>query len=83
MANKWRNNGNSDRLYFLQGIKAMTNINSVLTSRDITLLTKVHTIKAMFFLVESWTIKKAECRRIDVFKLWCWGWGGGPKMAEE
>ena len=72
MANKWRNNGNSDRLYFLQGIKAMTNINSVLTSRDITLLTKVHIVKAMVFLVESWTIKKAECRRIDAFELWYW-----------
>ena len=57
--------------------KAMTNLDSVLKSRDITLLTKVHIVKAMVFPVvmyscESWTIKKAECQRIDAFKLWCW-----------
>ena len=55
----------------------MTNLNSVLKSRDITLLTKVHIVKAMVFPVliygcESWTMKKAECWRIGVFELWCW-----------
>ena len=55
----------------------MTNLDSILKSRDITLLTEVHIIKAMAFLVvmcscESWTIKKAEHRRIDAFELWCW-----------
>ena len=96
MANRWRNNGNSDRLYFLGskvtadgdcsheikrhlflGRKAMTNLDSILKSRDITFPTKVHLIKAMVFPVvmnecESWTIKKAEHRRIDAFELWCW-----------
>ena len=63
---------------FLLGRKSMTNLNSMLKSRDITLLTKVHLVKAMVFPVvmygrESWTIKKAECRRIDAFELWwCW-----------
>ena len=61
----------------LLGRKAMTNIDSILKSRDITLLTKVHLVKAMVFPVvmcgcESWTIKKAECWRIDAFELWCW-----------
>ena len=55
----------------------MTNLDSLLTSRDITLPTKVRLVKAMVFLVamygcESWTIKKAEHRRIDTFELWCW-----------
>ena len=55
----------------------MTNLHSVLKSRDITLLIKVHLVKAMVFPVvmygcERWTIKKAECRRIDAFELWCW-----------
>ena len=55
----------------------MTNLDSILKSRDITLLTKVHVVKDMAFLVvmyrcESWTIKKAEHRRIEAFKLWCW-----------
>ena len=55
----------------------MTNLDSILKSRDITLLTKVHLVKAMIFPVaicgyESWTIKKAECQRIDAFELWCW-----------
>ena len=55
----------------------MTNLDSVLKTRDITLMTEVRRVKAMVFLVvmyrfESWTIKKAECRAIDVFKLWCW-----------
>ena len=53
----------------------MTNLNNILKSRDLTLPTKVHIVKAMVFPIdvygcESWTIKKAECRRIDVFKLW-------------
>ena len=96
MANRWRNNGNSDRLYFLGapkslwmvtaamklrhlllGRKVMTNLDSILKGRDITLPTKIHLVKAMIFPVvmygcESWTIKKAECRRIDAFELWCW-----------
>ena len=55
----------------------MTNLDSILKSRDITLPTKVHLVKAMSFPVvmygcESWTIKKAECQRIDAFELWCW-----------
>ena len=96
MANRWGNNGNSDRLYFggapksLQMVTAavklkdaysleekLDNLDSILKSRDITLLTKVHLVKAMVFPVvmygcESWTRKKAECGRIDAFKLWCW-----------
>ena len=61
----------------LLGRKAMTNIDSILKSRDITLLTKVCIVKAMVYPVvmygcESWTIKKAECQRIDAFGLWCW-----------
>ena len=61
----------------LLGRKVMTNLDSTLKSRDITLPTKVHLVKAMVFAVvmygcESWTVKKAECRRIDVFELWCW-----------
>ena len=96
MANRWRNNGNSEKLYFpglqnhcrwwlkswnyrclLLGRKAMTNLDSILKSRDITLPTKVHLVKAMVFPVvmygcESWTVKKAECQRTDVFELWCW-----------
>ena len=59
------------------GRKAMTNLDSILKSRDITLPTKVHLLKAMVFPVvmygcESWTIKKAEHQRIDAFELWCW-----------
>ena len=62
---------------FLLGRKAMTNLDSILKSRDITLPTKVHPVKAMIFPVvmygcESWTVKKAECRRTDVFEPWCW-----------
>ena len=96
MANRWGNNGNSDRLYFLGfkitadgdcsheikrhfflGRKAMTNLDSILKSRDITLLTKVCVVKAMVFPVvmygwESWTIKKVEHQRIDAFDLWSW-----------
>ena len=96
MANRWENNGNSDRLYLggskitedgdcsheiesclLHGRKAMTNLDSILKSRDITLPTKVSLVKVMVFPVviygcESWTIKKAEHQRIDAFELWCW-----------
>ena len=96
MANRWGNNGNSGRLYFLGskiivdndcshkikrrlllGRKAMTNLDSMLKSRDTTLPTKIHLVKAMVFPVimygcESWTIKKAERRKIDAFALWCW-----------
>ena len=93
MANRWGNSGNSGWLYFwgapksLQmvtaamkvylGRKVMTNLDSILKSRDITLPTKVHLVKAMIFPVvmyrcESWTIKKAEHWRIDAFELWCW-----------
>ena len=59
------------------GRKSMTNIDSTLKSKDITLLTKVHTVKAMVFPLamhacEIWTIKKAESQRIDAFELWCW-----------
>ena len=61
----------------LLGRKAMTNLDSILKSRDITLPTKLCLVKAMVFPVviygfDSWTIKTAECRRIDVFELWCW-----------
>ena len=60
----------------LLGRKVMTNLDSIFKSRDITLSTKVHIVKAMVFPVvmygcESWTIKKAECQRIDAFELWC------------
>ena len=63
--------------HLLLGRKVMTNLDSILKSRDITLSTKVHLVKAMIFPVviygcESWTIKKAECQRIDSFELWCW-----------
>ena len=65
------------RRKLLLGRKAMTNLDSVLKSRHMTLPTKVHIAKAMVFPVvmyscEGWTIKKAECQRIDAFKLWCW-----------
>ena len=96
MANRWGNNGNGDRLYFLGlqnhcrwdcsheikrrlllGRKVMTNPDSIFKSRDSTLPTKVHLVKALVFPVvmygcESWTIKKAEHPRIDAFELWCW-----------
>ena len=62
----------------LLGRKVMTNLDSILKSRDTTLLTKVHLVKAMVFPVviygcESWTVKKAKHRRIDALELWCWG----------
>ena len=97
MANRWGNNGNSDRLLFwggskittdgdcsheikgclLLGRKVMTNLDSILRSRDMTLPTKVQLVKAMIFPVVmyrcvNWTIKKAEGRRMDAFELWCW-----------
>ena len=97
MANRWGNNGNSDKLY-LEGSKitadgdcsheikrrlllvgkAVTNLDSILKSRDVTLPTKVRLVKAMVFPVvmygcESWSIKQAECQRIDAFELWCCG----------
>ena len=61
----------------LLGRKVMTNLDSIFKSRDINLPTKVHLVKAMVFPVvmdgcESWTVKKAECQRIDAFELWCW-----------
>ena len=63
--------------HLLLGRKVMTNLDSIFKSRDITLPTKVRLVKAMVFPVvmygcESWTVKKAECRRIDAFELWCW-----------
>jgi len=96
MANRWGNNGNSERFILggskitedgdcsyeikrclLLGRKIMTNLDSILKSRDIILPTKVYLIKAMVFPVvmygcKSWTIKKAEGRGIDAFELWCW-----------
>ena len=62
--------------HLLLGRKAMTNLGIILKSRDITLPTKIHLVKAMVFLVvmygcESWTIKETECQRIDAFELWC------------
>ena len=63
--------------HLLLGRKAMTNLSSMFKSRDITLPTKVHIVKGMIFPIvmygcENWTIKKAECRTIDAFELWCW-----------
>ena len=95
MANRWGNNGNSERLFLdskitadgdcsqeikrhlLLGRKAMTNLDSILKSREITLPAKVYVVKAMVFPVvmygcESWTIKKAEHQRLELaFELWC------------
>ena len=63
--------------HLLLGRKAMTNLDSILKSRDVTLLTKVRLVKALIFPMvmygcESWTIQKADCRRIEAFDLWCW-----------
>ena len=63
--------------HLLLGRKVMTNLDSILKSRGITLPTKVHLVKAMVFPVvmfgcDSWTVKKAECQKIDSFELWCW-----------
>ena len=68
---------NFNRCLINLGRKVMTNLDSIFKSRDFTLPTKVHLVKAMVFPVvmygcESWTVKKAECRRIDTFELWCW-----------
>ena len=65
------------RRQLLLGRKVMTNLDSVLKSRDFTLLTKVHIVKAIIFPLvmygcENWTIKKTECQRINAFELWCW-----------
>ena len=64
-------------IHLLLGRRVMTNLDSIFKSRDITLPAKVHLVKAMVFQVvmygcESWTVKKAECQRIDAFELWCW-----------
>ena len=72
----------------LLGRKIMTNLDSKLKSRDITLSTKVHLVKAMVFPVvmygcKSWTIKKAECGRIDAFELWCWRTLESPLDCKE
>ena len=78
----------------LLGRKAMTNLDSILKTRDVILLTNVHMVKAMFFPVlmygcESWTIKKAEHQRIDAFKLWCWSrllrvpWTTGDQTSQS
>ena len=72
----------------LLGRKAMANLDSIFKSRDITLPTKVHLVKAMVFPVvmcgcESWTIKKAESRRIDAFELWCWRRLESPLHCKE
>ena len=70
-------NGHEIKRYLLLGRKLMTNLDSVLKGRDITLPTKVRLVKALVFPVvmygcESWTVKKAGCQRIDAFELWCW-----------
>ena len=96
IANRWGNDGNSDRLYLgvskitadgdfsheikkhlFLGRKVMTNLCSILKSRDVTLPTNIHLVKAMDFPVvmygcENWTIKKVECQGTDAFELWCW-----------
>ena len=74
--------------HLLLGRKALTNLDSLLKSRDITLPTKVRLVKAMVFPVvmygyESWTVKKAECQRIDAFELWCWKRLESPLDCEE
>ena len=74
---RWNDCSHEIKRCFLLERKAMTNLDNILKSRDITLPTKVHLVKAMVFPVvmygcESWTIKKAECQRIDVLVLWCW-----------
>ena len=73
----WGSKITADKRRLLLGRKVMTNLDSIFRSRDITLPTKVRLVKAMVFPVvmygcESWTVKKAECRRIDAFELWCW-----------
>ena len=78
----------SHERHLLLGKKAVTNPDSILKSRDITFPTKVHLVKAMVFSVvmygcESWTIKKAECRRIVAFELWCWRRFKSPLDCKE
>ena len=80
--------GHEIKRHLLLGKKVMTNLDSMLKSRDITLPTKVCLVKAMAFPVvmygcESWTIKKAELRRIDVFELWCWRTLESPLDCKE
>ena len=80
LASKITADGNCNheiKRHLLLGGKPMTNLDSILKSRDVTLLTKIHLVKAVVFPVvmfrcESWTIKKVECQRIDAFELWCW-----------
>ena len=72
-----RDGNHEIKRHLLLGSKAMTNLDSILKNRGITLATKVHLVKAMVFPVvmygwESWTLKKAEHQRIDAFELWCW-----------
>ena len=74
---KWKDCTHELKRRLLLGRKVMTNLDSIFKSRDITLPTKVHLVKAVVFPVvmyecESWTIKKAECQRADAFELWCW-----------
>ena len=74
--------------HLLLGRKVNTNLDSIFKSRDITLLTRVHLVKAMVFPVvvygcESWTVKKAEHRRIDAFELWCWRTLESPLDCKE
>ena len=74
--------------HLLLGRKGMTNLDSILKSRDITLPSKVHLVKAMVFPAvmygcESWTVKKAEHQRIDAFELWCWGRLESPLDCKE
>ena len=74
--------------HLLLGRKTMTNLDSILKRRDITLPTKIHLVKVMVFPVvmygcENWTIKKAECLRIDAFELWCWGRLESPLDCKE
>ena len=73
----WKKKSHEIKRCLLLGRKVMTNLDSIFKSRDITLPTKVHLVKAMVFPVvlygcENWTVKKAECQRIDVFEMWCW-----------
>ena len=91
MANRWENNGNSDRLYFggskmtadgddnheitillLLGRKAMTNLSSIFKKQRHYFANKAMVFPVVMHGCESWTIKKAECQRIDAFELWCW-----------
>ena len=76
------------KTHLLLGRKVMTNLDSILKSKNITLPTKIHLVKALVFPVvmygwESWTIKKAECRRIDAFELWCWRTLESPRACKK